>query len=90
MSESQSQTPETSPEAPEHEEVPFLLMLDCTADPAKHEGMLPLARVLEEIAQALAPISGVSVKIAHVSIREHRDEMLHCFDALNEEEARRG
>lgn len=80
-------TPEpTQPEGP----VPFLLMLDCTADPDDHEGMLPLARVLEEISQALAPVKGVEVRLAHVSIREHRDEMLNAFEALNDEEVRRG
>ena len=69
--------------------VPFLMILDATAA-LDEGGMLPLSQVLEEIRQALAPMSGVEVKMTHVSIREHRDEMLNAFEALTDEGVRRG
>ena len=73
----------------EPEQVAVLLLIDATLT-VDETGFLPIAVVLENIKQGLAPMAGVDLHVAHASIREHRDEMLACFEAANDEEARRG
>ena len=82
------QSPNAEPriERPE-EPVPFLVCVDAVAEPDE-SGMLPFALVLEEIKQALSA-RGMEAKIAHVSIRESREEILHAIEAAGDEEDRR-
>jgi len=86
---------ESNPEAaprqgdPGDEQIPFVVVVDCTAAPNDHDGMLPFAVVLEEIKQALARQSGMTAVLAHVAIRENREEILHAVDAAADDEDRR-
>jgi hypothetical protein len=86
---------DTSPEAqprqdhPDDEAIPFLIVVDCVASPADHDGILPFAIVLDEIKQALAAREGMDAVLAHVAIRENRDDILHAVQAAADEEDRR-
>lgn len=85
-------SPEAAPRQPsiDHDEqMPFVIVVDCVANPADHDGLLPFAIVLEEIKQALAAREGMEPLLAHVAIRENRDEILHAVEAAADEEVRR-
>jgi len=71
------------------EAVPFLMVFDCVGVPDPYSGMLPFATVMEEVKQALASQTGVECSIAHVSIRDSREEILHAIEAVGDEEGRR-
>lgn len=85
-------SPEAAPrQSIDHDEVmPFVIVVDCEANPADHDGLLPFAVVLEEIQQALAARTGMKPLMAHVAIRDNREEILHAVEAAADEEARRG
>lgn len=90
MSESNPEAAPRQSSIDHDEDMPFVIVVDCVANPADHDGLLPFAVVLEEIQQALAARTGMKPLLAHVAIRENREEILHAVEAAADEEVRRG
>lgn len=90
MSESNPEAAPRQSSIDHDEEMPFVIVVDCVANPADHDGLLPFAVVLEEITKALSEHEGLTARLAHVAIRDNREEILHAVEAAADEEARRG